>query len=409
MERRKLLVLGDKNLSNDQKHSNVAGLLHRVFEEHPDEAQDANLEHERDIPEICCAVRSGAGAMFRDVLTGIQSIDAVVLFVKSDVQYLEQVMSHGDQVLEHLRLTVSLGIRSVTVCCYGYSSSSSGPEEAQHLLVVHELEKLLELAGYSSSDVQCVPICELSKELKSPSWYAGAPIQDTTMRVAAKVAMTQRPLRVPIEEVFKVRGSEVMAFGCVESGVLHTDVDLLLLPGGGPVRARRIESGRCIADSVQPGGTACLMGLHMVKNDEMQPVQVAAGAVLSEARKDPAAQCRRLLAVITILHAPPGIKLCNGFQTILHVHTAHVPCILAELLKRRRHGDEHIYEQHPPVLEAGDVASVWVEPLDTVCVEVFSFCPPLGRIALHHEGMTLAAGIIEEVQTVADQYAYFDD
>merc|ERR1712217_683497 len=128
------------------------------------------------------------------------------------------------------------------------------------------------------------------------------------------------------------------------------------------------------------------------------------GMVASAADDCPARECSSFLAQVIVLSSQSKtLKGEIGAGCVLWVecHTAQVPCLFEELLYRSDRRTGQVLELQPTALRAGDAAVVRLRPQGPVCVEPFSENPPLGRFAIRDQKVTVAVGVVQQVDYVA--------
>ena len=83
---------------------------------------------------------------------------------------------------------------------------------------------------------------------------------------------------------------------------------------------------------------------------------------------------------------------------MIYCHTARINCQLVELFKKVNCQTGETIETSPNSIKSGDLATIKLVPLESVCVEKFHDCPSLGHFAIRHMNRMVAAGIIKDVQ-----------
>jgi len=61
-------------------------------------------------------------------------------------------------------------------------------------------------------------------------------------------------------------------------------------------------------------------------------------------------------------------------------------------------------EENPKEIKNGESALVIIQPRSPVCLETFKDMPPLGRFLLRNGSLTIAVGIIKEVEHSSDKF-----
>eukprot|EP00929_Paragymnodinium_shiwhaense_P062114 TRINITY_DN31008_c0_g1_i1.p1 TRINITY_DN31008_c0_g1~~TRINITY_DN31008_c0_g1_i1.p1 ORF type:complete len:480 (-),score=103.33 TRINITY_DN31008_c0_g1_i1:69-1508(-) len=387
---------------------------------------------------------------------------------------LEVSMAPGGVTDVHIQLAAALGFRALTVLIVD-DDAVVGPREQRFDEVRSNVVLHLEHAGFKAAGIACIP-----HSLEKQAWYTGPTLSEALSRACqqadesnATAALASHCLRMPVQEVYKVGGRDVVVVAAVEAGTVRKSETLAVSPPGVEklfIESMEDEAGNEIQEGAagqvvrligvsgsskkDPGwrpGTGGepetsrggAQGSHQASNgksasgrEERPPVpaSLVVGAVISEMYRHPCKDCSKFLALIAVRAVPVGSAagIREGYQVTLDVHAAHVPCVFKALQWRRRcgatSGSQTLQPQRagaavqagqlewkPKSLVAGDMAEVWLEPLAPVCLEVFSVCPPLGRFALRDScsrmggGATLVAGVVRMVHLAGSPYAYFDD
>src|SRR2546430_3321063 len=88
-----------------------------------------------------------------------------------------------------------------------------------------ELEGLLKAGGYDVSKINFVPTSgwlgdTLAKKSANTPWYKGPSILDALDAIVPPAEPLDKPLRVPIQDVYTITGVGTVPVGRVETGVL---------------------------------------------------------------------------------------------------------------------------------------------------------------------------------------------
>ncbi|CAK0879029.1 unnamed protein product, partial [Prorocentrum cordatum] len=96
-------------------------------------------------------------------------------------------------------------------------------------------------------------------------------------------------------------------------------------------------------------------------------------------------------------------KYVEGASAEVSCHSSSVPCVFEDLKTRTDRRTGKVLMQAPPALRAGDAAVVRLRPLAPLCVEPFSEYPPLGRFSVNDQKVTVALGVVQQVEYDAEQ------
>uniref|UniRef100_A0A2K6RV55 Tr-type G domain-containing protein n=1 Tax=Rhinopithecus roxellana TaxID=61622 RepID=A0A2K6RV55_RHIRO len=204
---------------------------------------------------------------------------------------------------------------------------------------------------------------------------------------------TDKPLRLPLQDVYKIGGIGTVPVGRVETGVLKPGMVVTFAPVNVTTEVKSVEMHHEALSEALPGDN---VGFN-VKNVSVKDVR--RGNVAGDSKNDPPMEAAGFTAQVIILNHPGQISA--GYAPVLDCHTAHIACKFAELKEKidRRSGKK--LEDGPKFLKSGDAAIVDMVPGKPMCVESFSDYPPLGRFAVRDMRQTVAVGVIKAVDKKA--------
>merc|ERR1712169_104203 len=198
-----------------------------------------------------------------------------------------------------------------------------------------------------------------------------------------------KPLRVPLQDVYKIGGIGTVPVGRVETGVLKPGMVVTFAPVNVTTEVKSVEMHHEALPEAVPGDN---VGFN-VKNVSIKDIR--RGNVAGDSKKDPPQETEDFTAQVIILNHPGQIHA--GYAPVLDCHTAHIACKFKELLEKvdRRSGKK--MEDNPKAVKSGDAAMVLLIPSKPLCVETFTDYPPLGRFAVRDMRQTVAVGVIKAV------------
>jgi len=201
---------------------------------------------------------------------------------------------------------------------------------------------------------------------------------------------TDRPLRLPLQDVYKIGGIGTVPVGRVETGVLKPGMIVNFAPTTVSTEVKSVEMHHESIPEGQPGDN---VGFN-VKNVSVKDVR--RGNVASDTKNDPAQEAESFEAQVIILNHPGQISA--GYTPVLDCHTAHIACKFEKLLKKIDRRSNKELEDEPKFVKSGDSAMVVLVPSKPMCVEAFQEYPPLGRFAVRDMRQTVAVGVIKSVK-----------
>ncbi|KAK7881708.1 hypothetical protein WMY93_030117 [Mugilogobius chulae] len=308
--------------------------------------------------------------------------------------FIKNMITGTSQTREHALLAYTLGVKQIIVCVNKMDLTEPPYSQKRYDEVVRGVSGFLKKIGYDSATIPFVPISGWTGEnmiaasQKMP-WFQGWKVKrregnangktllEVLDSIQPPVRTINKPLRLPLQDVYKIGGVGTVPVGKIETGVLKPGMTLMFSPA------------KLTAETALPGHN---VGFN-IKNVSVKNLR--RGDVAGNAQQDPPSDVKSFEAQIIVLNHPGKIKV--GYSPVLDCHTAHVTCRFAELKEKldRRTGKK--VEEHPQILQSGDAATVKLVPIKPMCVESFFTYPPLGRFAARDLKQTVAVGVIKSV------------
>jgi len=316
------------------------------------------------------------------------------LVVASGQGEFEAGISKTGQTREHALLAYTLGVKQMLVLVNKMDDKTVNWAEARYNEIKNEVSNFLKKIGYAPEKIPFVPISGwlgdnmLEKSTNLP-WYKGPTLIEALDGIQEPKRPMDKPLRVPLQDVYKIGGIGTVPVGRVETGVLKPGMVIYFAPGGITTECKSVEMHHEALEQATPGDN---VGFN-VKNVSVKDLR--RGYVAGDSKNDPPAETESFNAQVIILNHPGQIHA--GYSPVLDCHTAHIACRFHEILSKvdRRSGKE--LESAPKNVKSGDAAMINLVPTKPMCVESFAEYPPLGRFAVRDMKQTVAVGVIKEV------------
>ncbi len=322
----------------------------------------------------------------KNMITGTSQADCAILVVsaKDGVQ---------EQTKEHAFLAKILGINQLVVAINKMDAVNY--DEAKYKETVEAVKKLLAPMGYKVDELQFVPTSgymgdNVAKKSSNMSWYSGPTILEVLDSFKAPEQPVDKPLRIPIQDVYSITGVGTVPVGRVETGKLKVGDKVLFVPSGKVGEVKSIEMHHEQIQEAVPGDNIGFNVRGVGKND------IRRGDVACHP-DNPAKPVKEFTAQIVVLNHPSVIS--KGYTPVFHVHTAQVACTIVEILKKIDPRTGAVIEENPDYIKTGDAAIVKVKPTKPLVIEKNSDFPQLARFAIRDMGQTVAAGMCIDTVT----------
>jgi len=354
----------------------------------------------------------------KNMITGTSQADCAVLIVAAGHGEFEAGISKDGQTREHALLAYTLGVKQMIVGVNKMDSTAPTPyNEARFLEIRKEVQGYVKKIGYNPKEIIFCPISgwhgdNMLEKSTNMTWWdtgygdkkaekgwakttkeggdkKGLTLIDALNSINPPKRPTDKPLRLPLQDVYKIGGIGTVPVGRVETGVIKPGMVVTFAPANVTTEVKSVEMHHEALAEAIPGDN---VGFN-VKNVSVK--EIRRGNVTSDSKNDPAKECKTFHAQVIILNHPGEIK--NGYAPVMDCHTAHIACKFEEIKHKCDRRSGKVLEDYPKSVKNGDAAMVDMAPSKPLCVESFADYPPLGRFAVRDMRQTVAVGVIKSV------------
>merc|ERR1711887_333088 len=358
--------------------------------------------------EVTIIDAPGHRDFIKNMITGTSQADCAVLIVAAGVGEFEAGIAKNGQTREHALLAFTLGVKQLIVGINKMDNTEPKYSEARFQEIVKEVSNYVKKIGYNPKAVAFVPISgwhgdNMIEPSTNMTWYkgwdketkeggkqSGKTLFEALDSIIPPQRPSDRPLRLPLQDVYKIGGIGTVPVGRVETGIIKPGMVVTFAPSQLSTEVKSVEMHHESLPQAEPGDN---VGFN-VKNVSVKDIK--RGNVASDSKNDPAKGATNFTAQVIVLNHPGEIG--NGYSPVLDCHTAHIACKFEELIEKidRRSGKK--MEDFPKKVKSGDAAIVRMKPSKPMCVEAFSKYAPLGRFAVRDMRQTVAVGVIKSVE-----------
>merc|ERR1712097_114475 len=328
----------------------------------------------------------------KNMITGTSQADLAVLIVASSTGEFEAGISKDGQTREHALLAYTLGVKQMRVAMNKMDNTTPPYSEARYKEIKEEVTNFLKKTGYDPDKIPFIPISgfhgdNMIEVSSNMDWYKGQCLHDSLDTAKPPKRPVDKPLRLPLQDVYKIGGIGTVPVGRVETGVIKPGQIVTFAPSSVTTECKSVEMHHESLPEAVPGDN---VGFN-IKNVSVKDIK--RGYVASDSKNKPASGCANFTAQVIVLNHPGQIS--NGYSPVLDCHTAHIACKFNEIKEKVDRRTGKATEDNPKFIKSGDAAIVTLTPSKPMCVEPFSEFPPLGRFAVREMRQTVAVGVIK--------------
>jgi len=330
----------------------------------------------------------------KNMITGTSQADCAILMIAGAQGEFEAGYAKNGQTREHALLAYTLGVKEMIVCINKMDDKTVNYDEKRYQEIKDELTKFLTKCGYKTKDIDFVPISgwvgdNMVARSDAMKWYKGRILLEALDNIKPPKRPSEKPLRLPLQDVYKIGGIGTVPVGRVETGVLKPGITVVFAPSTHTSEVKSIEMHHEALEEATPGDN---VGFN-VKGLSLKDIK--RGMVAGDVKNDPPMKCFSFNAQVIVLDHPN--KIMAGYTPVVDCHTSHIACKFDKLLHTIDKRTGIAKEQDPKSIKTGDAAIVTMVPTKAMCVEPFSEYPPLGRFAVRDMRKTVAVGVIKQV------------
>ena len=329
----------------------------------------------------------------KNMITGASQADAAILVVSAKRGEFEAGIGPGGQTREHAFLAYTLGVNQLAVAINKMDDASVNWSQERYEEVKNEIARMLKMVGYKVEKIPFVPVSgwtgdNLKEKSDKMPWYDGPTLLEALDTFELPPKPTEKPLRIPIQDVYTITGVGTVPVGRVETGILKEGDEVIFMPPNVKGEVKSIETHHTRIPKAEPGDNIGFNVRGVAKKD------IRRGDVCGHVNNPPTV-AKEFIGQIIVIYHPTAIAA--GYTPVMHYHTGQMAVQFVELIRKFDPRTGQTVEEKPSFLKTGDGALVRFRPLRPIAIETYSEFPEIGRFAIRDMGTTIAAGVVREI------------
>ena len=329
----------------------------------------------------------------KNMITGASQADVAMLVVSAKKGEFEVGVGPGGQTREHSYLAKTLGVDQIMVAINKMDDPTVNYAKERYEECRKELESLLKTVGYDVSKVAFIPTSgwkgdNLADRSPNTPWYDGPTVLEALDKFQPPPKPVDKPLRIPVQDVYSITGVGTVPVGRVETGILKEGDEIIFMPANKKGEVKSIEMHHVRIPQAEPGDNIGFNVRGVAKTE------IHRGDVVGHPDTPPTV-AKEFIGRIIVIHHPTAIA--QGYTPVLHAHTSTVAATFTELIQKIDPRTGQVIEEKPSFLKTGDGAVVKLRPVRPIVIEPFKEIPQLGRFAIRDMGTTIAVGVVTEI------------
>jgi len=244
----------------------------------------------------------------KNMITGTSQADAAVLVVSA----VDGVQA---QTKEHIFLARILGVTQLIVAINKMDATSPPFDQKKYEEVKAEVIKQLKNVGYKTDEIPIIPVSaymadNINKPSPKLSWFKGPTLVASLDSLKEPPKSTEKPLRLPVQDVYSITGIGLVPVGRVETGVLTPEMKIIFEPAHKTAEVKSIEMHHEQIPKAVPGEK----GLQFLAMFVVFPMKAAAawgrGLALTTATS------YRITGCAQLGRATERVRCATGFASV---------------------------------------------------------------------------------------------
>eukprot|EP01083_Nonionella_stella_P131150 398212_1 len=222
----------------------------------------------------------------KNMITGTSQADVAILVIASGTGEFEAGIAKNGQTREHALLAFTLGVKQMICCVNKMDDKSVNYSEARFTEIKNEVSGFLKKIGYNPDKIPFIPISgwvgdNMLEKSPNMDWWKGMCLLEALDSIIPPKRPIDKPLRVPLQDVYKIGGIGTVPVGRVETGVLKPGMVVTFAP---PMITTEVKSVEMHHESLKQAVPGDNVGFN-IKNVSVKDIR--RGNVAGDSKNDP--------------------------------------------------------------------------------------------------------------------------
>jgi len=245
----------------------------------------------------------------KNMITGTSQADAAILVLPACTGEFEAAISKDGQAREHSLLAFTLGVNQMICAVNKMDDKTVEFKQARYDEIAKEMSDILKKIGFKVAKIPFIPISgwlgdNMTVASENMKWYKGPTLLQALDELKPPKRPTDKALRVPLQDVYKIGGIGTVPVGRVETGIMKPNMTVVFAPTNDlkPTEVKSIEMHHEVLEQAVPGDN---IGFN-VKGIAVN--QLKRGFVCGDLKNDPPYEAKSFDAQVIIMNHPGEIK-----------------------------------------------------------------------------------------------------
>ena len=194
----------------------------------------------------------------KNMITGTSQADVAILVIDSSQGLFEAGISKDVQTHEHELLAHTIGVKKMIFAVNQMDDKSVQYYEVRYKEIKEDVSDYLKYVGYKLAKIPFIPISgwisdNMIDKSTNMTWYKGTSLVEALDNVHHPKQPSDKPLRFPLQDVYKIGGVGTVPVGRVETGIMKPGMRVFFSPSTILLEVRTIDMHHQYIPQALPG------------------------------------------------------------------------------------------------------------------------------------------------------------